>query len=371
MLKVLHTSDLHLSAGEDRDYALAVLREIVSLANSKQADFLLVCGDLFDAFKDIKDSALLNSALGELRLLRKDCRALYIPGNHENLGRGSKEKLSNFDLGRLELAADCGCGFGGGVVTVPDAEFICVPYAADYSGYRNWKLPAKTQGRARLLLMHGTSSAVYRGPDQEEQQGGIIPDSLLAWVEADYAALGHVHSRGETLIASTLAAYCGSARVWRRGESGPRKAVFFETEGGKIGPRQELPLRAAGEYRHFTLPLNPDCSIAPAAMRELLEKYPAPLRDYIAVSFSGLVEDANALPEVKKVIEDVLRAKNPRRLEIFSDQVETYGGFAENGLAKEFLDKLDSCRPAEGAADMPLWLAARRQGLAALAGELE
>lgn len=371
MLRIIHASDLHLSSGEDKEYGLEVLRELVALANAKQADFLLLAGDLFDSFKDLKDNSLLTAVRAEAELLRKDCRALYIPGNHEELGRGPKDKLSNFDFGRLELIAGEASAFGGKTIETPDAEFICVPHAADYSGYRKWALPAKTPGRARLLLMHGTSSAVYRGPDPEEQQAGVIPDSLFAWLEADYAALGHVHSSRETIIGGAIAVYCGSARVWRKWEDGPRKAVYFETEGGRIGARENLILASAGEYRYFTLPVNPDSSVAPAAMQELLDKCQAPYKDYIVVRFSGLVEDARALADVKAVVESVLKAKNPRRLEVLSSQVESFGGLAENGLAKQFLEKLDAKRPPEDSAELPAWLAARQQGLAALAGDLE
>ncbi|MEI7529580.1 MAG: metallophosphoesterase [Elusimicrobiota bacterium] len=368
MLRVLHASDLHLNTGADKQYGLEVLRELIGLANSRQADFLLLAGDLFDSFRDLKDNALLAAVRLEMQALRKECRALYIPGNHEDLGRGHKDKLSNFNFGRLELMADAASSFGGKTAETPDAEFVCVPHAADYSGYRGWQLPAKTPGRARVLLMHGANSAVYRGPDQEEQLAGVIPDSLFAWLEADYAALGHVHAARETLIGGALAVYCGSARVWRKWEEGPRKAVYFEIDGGKIGPRQDLTLGSAGEFRFFTLPVNPDSSIAPAAMQALLDQCPAPYKDYLVVKFSGLVEDANALAEVKKVVETVIGAKNPRRLEVLSDDVENCGGLAENALARQFLEKLDARRPPEGSPGMPLWLAARRLGLAALAG---
>ncbi|HNW44440.1 MAG TPA: metallophosphoesterase [Elusimicrobiales bacterium] len=371
MLRIIHAADLHLSSGPDKEYGLEVLRELIGLANARQADFLLLCGDIFDSFKDLKDISLLNALRVETQLLRKDCRALYIPGNHEALGLGPRDKLSNIKFSRLELAVDEASPFGGITVETPDAEFICVPHAADYSGYRKWDLPAKAPGRARVLLMHGTSSAVYRGPDQEEQQAGIIPDSLFAWTEADYAALGHVHSARETLIGGTAAVYCGSARVWRKWEEGPRKAVYFEIEGGKIGPREDLPLKAAGEFRSFTLPVDPDSSVPPAAMQDLLDKCRAPYRDYLLLNFSGLVEDANALAELKLVVESVVKAKNPRKLEIVSGEVESYGGLAGNGLAKEFLEQLDARRPPEGSPEMPVWLAARQQGLAALAGDLE
>ena len=145
--------------------------------------------------------------------------------------------------------------------------------------------------------MHGTSSAVYRGPDPEEEKAGVIPDSFFNWLEADYAALGHVHAARESRIGGALAVYSGSARVWRRGEEGPRKVVCFEAVNGKIEGKEDHVLRSAGEYRSFRLPLEPDSTVQPAAMRELMEKLGSPSRDYIEVLLSGLIEDANALAE--------------------------------------------------------------------------
>lgn len=366
MLKLLHAADLHLSSGPEREYGLEVLRELINLANSKQADLLLFCGDLFDSFKDIQDSKLLGAVRDEAQKLHKNCRILYIPGNHESLGMGEKDKLSNFNFGRVELMADPASVFGGRTLELPAADIICVPHAQDYAGYRKWPLPPKREGTARVLMMHGTSSAVYRGPDPEEGSAGVIPDSLFDWLEADYAALGHVHSARESRIGGALAVYCGSARIWRRREEGPRKAVYFEIKDGEVGGKEDLLLQSAGQCRVFTLPLDPDAGVPPAAMRGLLEKLSSPERDYVVVSLSGLVEDANALSATERALDDVLRAKNPRRLEILSGEVENYGGAASNELAKQFLSRLDAARPPAGSPETELWFAARRQGLAAL-----
>ncbi|HBA61592.1 MAG TPA: hypothetical protein DCZ92_12415 [Elusimicrobia bacterium] len=366
MLKLLHAADLHLSSGPEKEYGLEVLREIISLANQKQADFVLFCGDLFDSFKDLKSGKLLDAVKEEAQRLHNNGRILYIPGNHESLGMGEQDKFSNFNFGRIELMADPSSEFGGRVLELPAADIVCVPHAQDYSGYRKWPLPPKRAGTARVLMMHGTSSAVYRGPDPEEGGAGVIPDSLFEWLGTDYAALGHVHSARESRIGGTLAVYCGSARVWRRREEGPRKAVYFEIKDGEIAGKEDLLLQSAGQYRAFTLPLDPDAGVPPAAMRGLLEKLSSPERDYVVVSLSGLVEDANALSATERALEDVLRAKSPRKLEILSGEVENYGGAASNELAKQFLARLDAVKPPAGSPETELWFAARRQGLAAL-----
>jgi DNA repair exonuclease SbcCD nuclease subunit len=366
MLKILHISDLHLSAGEGKEYGLSVLREVVSLANSKQADFLLVAGDLFDSFNEIKDNSLLNAVKAEAEKLGKTCRALYIPGNHEFLGQGPRDKLSNFNFGRIELMTDAASAFGGKFLETAEAEFVCVPHGADFSGYRKWVVPAKTAGRARVLLMHGTNSAVYCGPDPEEAKAGIIPDSLFAGLDADYAALGHVHSGRATQMGGALAVYCGSARVWRRGEEGPRRAVFFKIENGRVSGKEDLVLRSAGEYKLFSLPVDPDASVPRFALAELLKNCESPEMDHIEIRFTGFVEDANALEGTKKMLETALGAKKPRKLEIMEKDVNSYGGLASNGLAKQFLAKLEAQKPPPGSPETAVWLAARRQGLAVL-----
>jgi DNA repair protein SbcD/Mre11 len=369
MLKVLHAADLHLTAGGDREYSLSVLRALVAAANARGADFLLLCGDLFDTFRDAADHDLLAEVREILGVLRQDCRVLYIPGNHEALGRGAGESLAKFDLGRLELCCDAASPWGGRLVEAGEAQFLCVPHAADYTGFRSWNIPAKPAGAARVLLMHGLNSAVYSGPDPEEEKAALIPDSLLSWAEADYAALGHVHCAGEALIGGRPAAYPGSARVWRAGETGPRKALYFEIAGGLVGPRQDAVLAEAGQYREFELPLDPDASVPAAAMRRLLEACPDISRDYVRVEFRGFVDNANDAEDARRLVENALRARLPRRLETDLSGLRVLGGLAANALAREFLEKLDLLRPPAGEAAEAEWAAARRLGLEALAAE--
>ena len=91
----------------------------------------------------------------------------------------------------------------------------------------------------------------------------------------------------------------------------------------------------------------------------------------MAVRFCGLVENFNALAAVKATVESLVRAKSPRKFELLPDDVQTYGGLAQNELAGQFLERLDARRPAEGSPEMAAWLAARREGLAVMFGDLE
>ena len=50
-MKFIHASDLHVRAAEAEDQ-LNTLRAIVTLARERQADFILMAGDLFDSDHD-------------------------------------------------------------------------------------------------------------------------------------------------------------------------------------------------------------------------------------------------------------------------------------------------------------------------------
>ena len=54
MAKLIHTADLHLKAGEEKAYCFSVLDEIIALALSEKAGFLVIAGDLFDSFADFE-----------------------------------------------------------------------------------------------------------------------------------------------------------------------------------------------------------------------------------------------------------------------------------------------------------------------------
>ncbi|MCX5791851.1 MAG: DNA repair exonuclease, partial [Elusimicrobia bacterium] len=214
MTKIIHAADLHLKETE-KDYCFGVLAEIIDLAAKEGAAFLLFCGDLFDSFEDMK--ALKDAFRLKLERL-KGCEVIYLPGNHENLRRAPAESLESYDLGPVTkcLAKPYTLLARNGV------EFLAVAHQESYAGYRDWGAPPVAEGKARVLLLHGTDSSVYTGPETEETKSGVIDGDLFEALGADYAALGHIHARSERRAGRCLACYSGSARVWRGGEEGPR-----------------------------------------------------------------------------------------------------------------------------------------------------
>jgi len=365
MAKIIHIADLHISAGEDRIYCLQVLREIIDAANAKEADFLLISGDLFDSFRVLSYKALVLSVREEFGRLRPRCRVYFIPGNHERHGCPDIKDIAGFDLGRVELLFDGGSPFLGCYRKENGIDIVAVPYGAPYSDCQKWNVPKKENGIARILMMHGTLSSVYSGPDGEEDKPDNIPDSIFDLLSADYALLGHIHSAAQKKIGECLAVYSGSPRVWRRGETGPRRAVYIDTSKGNDSGAESVRLSSAGEYREIDLPLCFDASLREDTL-DALSEIKTSENDYLYVCLSGIVADQNRLRAAEERIRSLFSGRRVRKLEINCDGVEADSSVLENELANEFLKRLDKTRPEIGSPRMTEWLETRMQGLEAL-----
>jgi DNA repair exonuclease SbcCD nuclease subunit len=97
-LRIIHAADLHLTTKADKDYGLSVLREIVEIAMRDDCDLLVFSGDVFDTF-DCLDQlrAPVREIVGSYQ-----GKTLMIPGNHEDLGRASRD-FAAYDLGSLQV----------------------------------------------------------------------------------------------------------------------------------------------------------------------------------------------------------------------------------------------------------------------------
>jgi DNA repair exonuclease SbcCD nuclease subunit len=288
-LTLFHASDLHLSQA-DRDYGLAVLEELVYHCRRLQPDAWLLTGDLFDSHDDLLALAgELRAALAELG----DLPVLMIPGNHELSGGKSPETLRPLAESAPEAPPRL-------LLETPfalwrperlDAEFLAVPFQPSYADYPDWRPPVRER-RWRVGLLHGVVNGMSYTGESEESEHGVIDPDLFARLGLHYAALGHIHARREERFGDCLAHYPGSARVWRRGESGPRRAsrVVLDDAGVRVEP---VELAAAGTYHERTVIL--DERGAPmehkdaAALLAALEQEHGP-QDWLRLELSGFVE---------------------------------------------------------------------------------
>jgi DNA repair exonuclease SbcCD nuclease subunit len=287
-LRLFHSADLHLSRAE-RAYGLAVLEELVYHCRRLAADAWVLCGDVFDTHEDAL--ALAGDFHDYLREL-SGLPVLMIPGNHELSGGRAPDTLAPLAQGaagafRLLLRTPFALERPDGL----DAEFLAVPFQRSYGEYPDWRVPARER-RWRIGLLHGVVNGMsYTGQSEEDEHAAIEGD-LFQRLGLHYAALGHIHARGEARAGGCLAHYPGSGRVWRRGEEGPRQATLavLDDEGVRS---EAVPLSAAGTYQRVTVlldergaPLGHD---SPEALLTALEAGHGP-QDWLRVELTGFVE---------------------------------------------------------------------------------
>jgi predicted phosphodiesterase len=360
MSEIIHCADLHLSPGE-QGYCLAVLDEIIRLTRERGAAYLLFAGDTFDSFPAAE--ALRGEFRKRIRSLKPGCEVLILPGNHEELQRGSRS-LASLDLGPVTLLSHTPFQH----LLRDDCEFLAVPHQANGSGYRDWQVPAKT--RPRVILAHGVVSGLAFGGVDAEAGGSALDPDLFVRFQADYAALGHIHTRRLETRGEMQLAYPGSARVWRRGESGEHGVLRLSLPAAAgTSPRPEFQaLKSAGQYREAQLLLRLDGgSEAPAPGAEGWQA-----EDWIRLVLSGLVEDEHSAGELAAALQRRW-ATRVRKLEIDREQVCALPGIASHPLAREFLAAWKAREPREPReeGERRIWLRARQLGLNAIKETLE
>lgn len=191
MLNILHGADFHLDspfaalppeqAVRRREEQRELLDRFAQLARDRQADLVLLSGDLFDSGKTYYETAqALARTLGQI-----PAPVFLAPGNHDWYGSrspyasiGWPDNVHIFRTGTLERVElpELDCVVYGGAFTAPVQESSLL------AGFR----PEEDGGRIRVMALHGDVDGA----------GGYNPITRdqLAAAEMDYVALGHVHA---------------------------------------------------------------------------------------------------------------------------------------------------------------------------------
>ncbi len=362
MTKLIHAADIHLSS-EEKEYSLSVFGEIVDLALAEKAAYLVLAGDVFDSLRDAE--ALRAEFRRLVDPLRERCEVLVLPGNHEQPERGAGS-LRALDLGAVTLLD----GLPFTALGREEVDFLAIPHQAEYGGYRSWPVAPKG-GRPRVAVAHGVVNGLsYAGPEEETGGSALDPD-LFQRFGVDYAALGHIHARRAEPPDSPRLAYPGSARVWRRGETGDRGVNRVTLGAGPGGaPRVEFaPLRRAGRYRPIPLPVGFEGGIEEGRLGA--DAWGE--RDWVCLQLSGIVEDEAAVARLEEALRRA-HGKRVRRLEILREGVGVLPGIADQPLAEKFLRLWREGEPqarGNGERAQRVWLLAREMGLQRIRRMLE
>jgi DNA repair exonuclease SbcCD nuclease subunit len=357
--RTLHCADLHLSVTE-RDYSLSVLSEIVRIAKEKNADVLLFAGDTFDSFPDVEK--LRGDFKERVDQVGDSVTVLLLPGNHEDLQRG-QQKLSSFDLGRARLLDKEPYD----ILSFPDMELLSIPAKKSYDDYREWRIAPKKM-KFRIATAHCVVAGLGIPFIEDEEMDSVIDPDLFQLAEVDYAALGHIHSGRVISLKSTLPggpvrtlSYPGSARVYRRGETGPRTVTLIEV-GNEIHATS-LVLKSAGQYREVFLDVGLDGALPDIS--HLSKEWDE--SDRVELFISGIVEDENALTREAEALAQSLAVRVANSV----PAVSVLAGISSQPIARKFLELSDKARPAARTPEFAVWHKTREIGLLKIKKVLE
>jgi exonuclease SbcD len=226
-IRFVHASDLHLDAafgGVDATdgkvasalerSTLEALDRVVQLCIDREADFLVVAGDLYNS-ADHSLRAELAFQRAMRRLTDAGIGAFVVRGNHDpadgwSAGLELPDSVVIFPADRVERRE-----------VIRDGELVCAVYGRSF---------ATRQVTENLALgftrEDGDPVAVavlHANVGQREGWDNYAPCSVddLRIAKMDYWALGHIHEAGR-VSSNPPAAYPGSTQGLNPGEEGPR-----------------------------------------------------------------------------------------------------------------------------------------------------
>lgn len=245
MIRILHTADLHLDgsfaalgkrAPQRQVDFLETFERIVTLAIKKEAQLLLIAGDLFDHPRPGL-VALGKVQAGLQRLAERGIVPVLLPGTHDSLvSADAVYRQADFP----------------GVVLLDQAQ-LKEPVALTVDGqqvylygfaYRSYLSEGALDGMQRrsddglhIGLLHGSRQGSPEWNYRKKDLPFTLED-LKRW-NLDYVALGHYHSY-EVLADNEriYACYPGSPEGKRFGENGPRYCalVTVDSKGVALEP---------------------------------------------------------------------------------------------------------------------------------------
>jgi exonuclease SbcD len=236
-VKFIHCSDLHVDSPLDglerypgapvdalRGATRDALANLVDLAVSREVDFVVIAGDVFDGdWRDMNTGLFFNAQMRRLERARipvylkkgnhdaasEITRTLALPDNVHEFPTG---RAATFCIDALKVALH-GRSFANRAV--PD------DLAAAY--------PEPVPGWFNVGVLH-TSLAGYASHDP------YAPTSLdtLRGRGYDYWALGHVHAREVLQTRGPRIVYCGNPQGRHAGETGAKGCELVEVVAGEL-----------------------------------------------------------------------------------------------------------------------------------------
>jgi len=229
MLRIIHTSDIHLGAkfsslGKKADAQRQALKDsftkVVDHALASKTNLFLITGDLFDSnFPSPQSVSFVKAQFARLNEAR--IWTMILPGTHDCLSKGSvyvREDLSH-DLPYVYVFNDAEV-FAKEIPDI-DATIYAKPSAANKSTESPVAFLASVaknaKTRYKVAMAHGSVQI----------EGKSAPDDMpitlreIAESGVQYLALGHWHGAQDFSFGNTVAWYAGSPEVtYQEGKGG-------------------------------------------------------------------------------------------------------------------------------------------------------
>ncbi len=353
-LKIVHCADLHIGASFSslpsklaqirKEELRLALSEIVSFCKDKEADALLICGDLFDSPTPAKrDSEFVRKALSLLAPI-----PVYIVcGNHDYMCSDSPFSKEDF--------------FSTNVHIFPTFDFVFeIPeknaafYGKSYStsvitpSFDNTSIDGN---KLNIMCLHGdiTPNSDYN----------IISKETLSNPHINYAAFGHIHATYEFTVENTKCAYSGTPEPHRFNDDSSTGFIYAQINADetKITPVSVTKRR----YHNISL------DVSGYSPSEIIEKIKSEINasDIYRITLTGEQCESDALDTdfIQKSVSD-----NAFYVEVYDDTTICYDFDEiekEESLRGEFLRELRKLSSSEEE-----YIVSAKAGLDALSGNI-
>lgn len=292
-MKILHTSDLHLT--RDNNERWQALDILIQLGMKEKIDIFVIAGDLFDKGIEGED---LRSKMRSI-LSDKNFTTIIIPGNHDQ----DSFKESYF--------------FGPKVEVILDLD----KPVNIFENIRIWGLPFEnideieilerlnsikhrlTDDKTNILLYHGQiiEKDFNRSDFGEEEEYRYMPMkySHFANYNFKYILGGHIHTKSAIYkVKDCFFIYSGSPVSISKKENGRRKAILIE-----IGDDPKEIQLDTMHYEHLEIEINP-------IIDDTIEKIE-----------NKINEGLKLIPKTAKVILDLTGFFDSKTLQLEEEQV--------------------------------------------------
>ena len=358
MIRIIHAADLHLDspfeslstekASVRRSEQRALLDRIAAEVNKRNADLLLLAGDLFDS-----GSAYAETGEALLASLQKVRVPVFIaPGNHDWYSRCSPyarlhfpDNVHIFRTPRLEsvFLPELGARVWGAGYTSPSCEALL----------RGFHAPAE-EGVTQLLALHaelGRPNSPYCP----------VTEAELAQSGIRYAAFGHVHlGSGLRRAGECFYAWPGCPEGRGFDECGEKGILQIDIDGDSV--QAEFIPTAARRYEKLRVEPGTD---ALAAIRAALPEHTA--EDIYKIILTGESAAAPDLSYLRQALEREFFA-----LTLADETIpprDLWRRAEEDSLAGRFLRRMrQRIGTAQTDEERKILLQAARCGIAALEG---